>query len=76
MATSERTRPENIKEEIVRERGFKNIRLKGEDVAEFLYRPGACKQEYRIIALRKNLSVERGEQALFDTYARRSAGFA
>ena len=66
VATSERTRPENVKEQIVRERGFKNIRLKGEDVAEFLYRPGACKQEYRIVALRKNLSVERGEQALFD----------
>jgi hypothetical protein len=66
VATSERTRPENVKEQIVRDRGFKNIRLKGEDVAEFLYRPRACKQEYRIIALRKNLSVERGEQALFD----------
>jgi len=66
VATSERTRPENVKEQIVRDRGFNNIRLKGEDVAEFLYRPGACKQEYRIIALRKNLSVERGEQALFD----------
>jgi len=66
VATSERARPENVKEQIVRERGFKNIRLKGEDVAEFLYRPGACKREYRIIALRKNLSVERGEQVLFD----------
>ena len=66
VATSERSRPENVKEQIVRQRGFRNIRLKGEDVAEFLYRPGACKQDYRIIALRKNLSVERGEQALFD----------
>ena len=25
-----------------------------------------CKQDYRIVALRKNLSVERGEQALYD----------
>ena len=66
VATAERSRPENVKEQIVRQRGFRNIRLKGEDVAEFLYRPGACKQDYRIIALRKNLSVERGEQALFD----------
>ena len=66
VATSERARRENVKERIVRERGFKNIRLKGEDVAEFVYRPGACKQDYRIVALRKNLSVERGEQALFD----------
>ena len=66
VATTERARPENVKERIVRERGFKNIRLNGEEVAEFLYRPGACKQDYRIVALRKNLTVERGEQALFD----------
>jgi hypothetical protein len=66
VATSERSRPENVKEQIVRQRGFKNIRLQGEDVAEFLYRPTACKQDYRIIALRKNLTVARGEQVLFD----------
>jgi hypothetical protein len=66
VATVERTRPENVKEQIVRARGFENIRLKGEDVAEFLYRPTACKQDYRIVAVRKNLSVERGERVLFD----------
>jgi len=66
VATAERERPENVKEQIVRERGYKNILLKGEDVAEFKYRPGACKQDYRIVALRKNLTVARGEQALFD----------
>lgn len=66
VATPERSRPENVKEQIVRERGFKNILLKGEDVAEFQYRPTACKQDYRIVALRKNLTVARGEEALFD----------
>jgi hypothetical protein len=66
VATTERARPENVKERIVRERGYKNIRLQGEDVAEFMYRPGACKQDYRIVAVRKNLTVERGERALFD----------
>lgn len=66
VATSLRSRPENVKEQIVRDRGFKNIRLEGEDVAEFVYRPTACKQDYRIVALRKNLSVARGETALFD----------
>src|SRR5437867_4868850 len=44
VATTERTRPENVKEQIVRERGFQNIRLKGEDIAEFMYRPNACQQ--------------------------------
>ena len=66
VATSERRRPENVKEQIVRERGFTNIRLKGEDIAEFMYRPNACERDYRIVALRKNLSVARGEQVLFD----------
>jgi hypothetical protein len=66
VATTERTRPENVKEKIVRERGFKNIRLNGEEVAEFRYQPGACKQDYRIVVVRKNLTVERGELALFD----------
>jgi len=66
VATAERKRPENVKEKIVRERGFQNIRLQGEDVAEFMYQPGACKQAYRIVAVRKNLSVARGEQVLFD----------
>jgi hypothetical protein len=66
VATAERTRPENVKERIVRERGFKNIRLQGEDVAEFAYRPTACNQDYRVVVVRKNLTVERGELALFD----------
>lgn len=66
VKTRERTRPENVKEAIVRERGYKNIRLAGEEVAEFDYRPGKCKQAYRMVALRKNLSVERGEAVLFD----------
>lgn len=68
VATEPRQRPENIKEPIVVAREFKNIRLISEDVAEFDYRPTACQQSYRMIAVRKNLSVEKGEQALFDDY--------
>ncbi len=55
-----------IKEDIVRARGYKNILLRSEDVAEFEYRPAACKRSYRMVALRKNLTIERGETALFD----------
>jgi len=61
-----RRRPKNVKEQIVREREFENIRLKSEDIAEFDYRPSACKKTYRMVVVRKNLSVERGELALFD----------
>ncbi len=61
-----RERPDNVKERIVRERAFKNIRLKSEEVAEFVYRPTACEKSYRVVVIRKNLSVEKGEQVLFD----------
>ena len=66
VKTRERTRPDNVKEAIVRERGYKNIRLASEEVAEFEYQPGKCEQSYRMVAVRKNLSVERGEHVLFD----------
>ena len=66
VATEPRQRPDNVKEEIVRQRGFDNIRLQGEDVAEFRYRPGACDRDYRVVVVRKNLSVAKGEQVLFD----------
>jgi len=55
-----------IKEEFVRLKGYKNIRLRSEDVAEFDYRPRACKTTYRLVVLRKNLTVEKGGTALFD----------
>jgi hypothetical protein len=54
------------REQVVIERQFKNIRLQSEDVAEFNYRPVKCKQDYRVVVVRKNLSVEKGEQRLFD----------
>lgn len=66
LKTKPRERPENVKERIVREREFKNIRTKGEEVIDFEYRPTKCKKTYRVVALKKNLSVERGEQVLFD----------
>jgi Transposase DDE domain group 1 len=68
IATQPRTRPRNVKDEIVRERGYKTLRQKAEDVVEFSYRPGNCKRDYRVVALRKNISVERGENALFSEY--------
>jgi hypothetical protein len=68
IATAPRTRPANVKDQIVRQRAYKTLRTKGEDVVEFTYRPGKCKKDYRVIALRKNLSVQRGENVLFDEY--------
>jgi hypothetical protein len=56
VKTSRRRRPTNVKEQIVRERGYNNIRLEDEWVAEFDYRPVACRKTYRMVVLRKNLS--------------------
>jgi hypothetical protein len=59
VKTQQRTRPTDFKEEVVRRKGYKNIRLVSEDVAELNYRPGACKKDYRIVVLRKNLVIEK-----------------
>ena len=68
VKTQPRQKPTRIKEQIVREREFINKRLISEDVAEMPYRPSACKNTYRLIVVRKNLSVEKGELRLFDDY--------
>jgi hypothetical protein len=66
VRTEPRRKPANVKERIVVERKYKNIRLKSEHVVEFEYSPTKCNNTYRIVVLRKNLSVERGEKVLFD----------
>ena len=66
VRTQERHKPENVKQRIIKERNFKNIRLNSEQVAEFEYSPSKCKKTYRMVIVRKNLSHEQGEQVLFD----------
>ena len=66
IQTQARTKPEDVKDRIVRKRKFETIRTKGEQVCEFEYTPLKCRQSYRVVALRKNLSIEKGEQVLFD----------
>jgi hypothetical protein len=66
VRTQERARPENVKERIVREREFENIRLESEEVAEFAYRPTKCRRAHRVVVLKKNLAVEKGQTRLFD----------
>jgi hypothetical protein len=66
VQTQPRARPENVKEPIVVAREYKNIRLLREDVAEFRYQPTACRKTYRVVVVRKNLSIEQGAAVLFD----------
>ena len=66
VATKPRQRPENVKARVVKQREFDTLRLQSEEVAEFNYRPTACRQAYRMVVVRKNITKEKGEQRLFD----------
>ena len=66
ILTEPRRKALRYKEQIVVEKQFKNQVLVGEDIAEMTYRPGKCSKSYRLVIVRKNISVKKGERALFD----------
>jgi len=66
ILTEPRPKAFRYKEQVVVERQFENKKLVGEDLAEIEYQPGKCGRKYRVIILRKNISVQRGEKVLFD----------
>lgn len=66
LATEPRARPENVKERIVSERGFKNLVLECEHVAEFPYTPAKAQGTYRMIVVRKTIRVAEGQLRLGD----------
>jgi len=69
VRTQPRKRPERVKQQIVEQRGFTDIRLVDEWVAETKYRPVACQRDYRLIIVCKVLKVrERGQKQLLDDY--------
>jgi hypothetical protein len=59
VATAPRRRPAQAKQEVVRRKGYTDIRLVREEVAEFDYRPGPCGRDYRVVVLRKHLVLEK-----------------
>jgi len=61
-----RQRPLRVKEQIVVEKQYKNIKLEKEHVAQFTYQPTKCKRSYRVVVQRKKLSVEKGQVWLWD----------
>jgi Transposase DDE domain group 1 len=68
IQTAPRQRPERVKPAIVRERGFVTIHTLEEMVAEFDYRPVACRKSYRMVVLRKRLGIEKGGVFLREEY--------
>jgi hypothetical protein len=61
-----RTKAFRHKEQIVVEREFENQKLVGEDITEIEYQPGKCAYPHRLVILRKNISVQKGEKALLE----------
>jgi hypothetical protein len=61
-----RKRPEKVKDQIVRQRGFKTLTRIREEVAEVAYRPTACQESYRLIVVRQTVMVGEGQLRLLD----------
>ena len=68
VKTVPRAARENHKEQIVSARQFRRFEPVGEDVAEFEYRPVACQKAYRVVVLRKQIAIEKGQVRLFEEY--------
>jgi len=66
ILTEPRRRPDRVKEKIVVQKGYLNKKLVAESVSDLTYQPHQCERKYRLVILRKNLSVQKGEQVLFD----------
>ena len=66
VKTAPREKPDNVKERIVEQRGYKNLVLEKEQIAEFPYRPGKCKKDYRMVVLKKTIQVKKGQLRLYD----------
>lgn len=68
LLTEPRRKPERVKESIVVQKGYLNKKLIAEDVTDVAYQPHLCGQKYRLVILRKNISVQRGERVLFEEF--------
>ena len=66
ILTEPRRKAFRYKEQIVIQKAFENKVLVAEDVAEIEYQPLKCRQKYRVVIVRKNISVQKGEKVLFD----------
>jgi hypothetical protein len=64
VKTDTRQRPDKIKNAIVTAREFEKLTLEEEHVAEFSYRPHACRRAYRMVVVRKSIRVEKGQHLL------------
>lgn len=66
QASSSRAKRERFKEQIVINNGYLKKQLVSEQIAGFEYQPTKCDRKYRVIVLRKEVRVKKGQMRLFD----------
>jgi hypothetical protein len=65
ILTQPRPKRPRVKQRIVEQRGFEQLVLVEEHVAEFALQPNACKRPYRCVVVRKTIDVKRGQVTLY-----------
>jgi len=60
VKTRPREKPQNVKMEIIKKRGYRHIQTIEEELASLSYRPVKCKKTYRLIILKKHLQITKG----------------
>jgi len=68
VETEPRAKPANVKQQVIDQRGFKDLRLTAEHVAEIRYRPAKCDRDYRLIITRKSIDVNSAQEKLWEEY--------
>jgi len=61
-----RAKPPRVKQQIIEQRGYKNLQTIQEDVAEFPYSPHFTKRDYRVVVLRKLILETEGQCSMLD----------
>lgn len=63
-----RAKQPRVKEEVIRDRGYRNMRLVREEVADLEHKPTKAKRSYRIVVLRKTILEERGQICIGESH--------
>lgn len=65
-SASKRRRQINVRQRVIEDKGFKELVLESEHLAEMNYKPTRAQGTYRMIALRKTIKVLKGQTHLED----------
>ena len=66
VKTQSRRKKHNAKNRAIKDREFKQLTLEKEYVAEIAYVPSHCNKTYRLVAVKKEIQVTKGQLELFE----------